>query len=132
MFSEEPDIVTSEDLDLWLKLAWQVFCFRFADEILGEYYVHENSASNSIIRHMSSKFAVLNKHFSNAGGNTLWNRIRRRKTKALIYYGAARNYQQNRQRKNALSFFRKSLSAFPLFLRAYAGIVLTIVSRPSA
>ena len=128
MFDEKPSIVTSEDLDLWINLAQKGFKFRFLNQILGEYAVHENNASSAVIKHMNSRLEILNKHFKYVLGNKYLNSIQRRKTEALIYYGAGRQYQQNHQYKNALTFFRKSLASFPFFLRAYAGIALTFLS----
>ncbi len=115
MFDENHSIVTSEDWDLWLSLAQKGFRFHFINKILGEYAFHENNASSAVIKHMNSKFEILNKHFHHVCGNKSFNRIKRRKTKALIYYGAGRNYQQNHQQKNALSMFIKSLKSFPFF-----------------
>jgi teichuronic acid biosynthesis glycosyltransferase TuaG len=128
-FSEDPDIVTSEDYDLWLKLAKEGLRFHFIEEILGEYQVHEANASKAALRHMNTALAVLEKHCASLDKITIWKRLMLRRARALLFYGAARSFQKNGQRTEAMRFFGKSLLTFPFIVRTYAGTVLTLISK---
>jgi glycosyltransferase involved in cell wall biosynthesis len=128
-FSENPDIVTSEDYDLWLKLAKKKTSFHFINEVLGEYEVHEANASKAALRHMNSALAVLEKHFASLKKVNIWDRLMLRRARALLFYGAARSFQKNGQRTEAMRFFGKSLLTFPFILRTYIGAILAFISK---
>jgi glycosyltransferase involved in cell wall biosynthesis len=121
-FNEDSEIVTSEDYDLWLKLAKADARFHFTDEVLGEYEVHEANASKTAVRHMKAGLAVLEKNFVSLDKVSVWNRLMLRRAKALLFYGAARSCQQSGERKEALHLFLKSALTFPFILRNYAGM----------
>ena len=125
-FSEDPKIITSEDYDLWLKLSKESVRFHFIDEVLGEYQVHESNASKSALRHMHSALSVIEKHVASTGKVNIWEHLKLRRRKALLFYGAARSYQQNGQKTEALRFYWKSVLTFPFILRLYAGMVLNL------
>ena len=128
-FSEDPDIVTSEDYDLWLNLAKDRVRFHFIDEILGKYQIHEANASKAALRHMNTALAVLEKHCASLDTITMWKRLMLRRARALLFYGAARSFQKNGQRTEAMRFFGKSALTFPLILRIYVGMALTFKSQ---
>ena len=127
-FSEEPKIVTSEDYDLWLKLAENGARFHFVDEILGEYQVHASNSSSSVLRHMDSALLVVGNFFASTGQADIWKQLKFRRAKSLIFYGAARSWQQNGQKSEALRFYWKSILTYPFILRAYAGTILTLLN----
>lgn len=127
-FSEDPEIVTSEDYDLWLKLSRSGARFHFIDEILGEYRVHESNASNSVYRHMNSALTVIEKNFASTGKNGKWEHLKLKRAKALQFYGAARSFQLNNKRAEALRCYWKCILIFPFLLKCYAGIILTLTN----
>jgi glycosyltransferase involved in cell wall biosynthesis len=125
-FSEDPKVISSEDYDLWLKLSKERVRFHFIDEILGEYHVHESSISKAVLRHMHSALSVIEKHVASTGKVNIWEHLKLRRKKALLFYGAARSYQQKGQKTEALRFYWKSVLTFPFILRTYAGIALNL------
>lgn len=128
-FSEDPKIVTSEDYDLWLKLSKEMVRFHFIDEILGEYLVHETSASKAVLRHMNAGLTVVEKYFGATGKINMWDHLCLRRTKALLFSDAARSYHLNGQKMEALHFYWKSVSTFPFILKTYARIVLAFKGK---
>ena len=125
-FSEDPKIITAEDYDLWLKLSKKRIRFHFIDEVLGEYLVHETNASKSALKHMQSTLSVIEKYSASTGKANIWKHLKLRRARALLLYGAARSYQQNGQKTEALRFYRKSVLTYPFILRTYAGMVLNL------
>lgn len=62
LFSEDPDLVTVEDYDLWLNLARLGARFLFIPEIKGEYVIHANNSSAQLQRHHNNLINLLKKH----------------------------------------------------------------------
>ena len=125
-FCEDPSIVSAEDYDLWLRLSKEKMRFHFINDILGEYLYHENSASRKVLSHMKAGLAVFDKHFASIGKVTMLERFRMKHGKALFFYGAARSFQHNGSKTEAIYYFMKSVQIFPFMLRAYAGIILSL------
>ena len=83
-FDISPELISTEDYDLWIRLAAKSNKFAFIDEPLGEYHRHDKNVSANIEKHLASELALLAKHFS---ANTRFeNMIARRRRKALAYY----------------------------------------------
>ena len=127
-FSEDPKIITAEDYDLWLKLSKEGIHFHFIDEPLGEYFQHKANASKSALRHMNAGLTAVEKHTTSTGKANIWKHLKLRRRKALLFYGAARNYQQNGQKIEALRFYWKSILTFPFILMIYAGIISKLLN----
>ncbi|MDI7187862.1 glycosyltransferase [Leptospira santarosai] len=53
LFSENPEFVTVEDYDFWLRLAKAKAKFLFIPEVLGEYTIHGSNQSASLERHLN-------------------------------------------------------------------------------
>jgi glycosyltransferase involved in cell wall biosynthesis len=62
-FSENPELATVEDYDLWMKLAQEKVVFTFHPGILGKYYIHKESASRSLMKQTRAEITLLRKHF---------------------------------------------------------------------
>ncbi len=120
-FNEDDKTITAEDYDLWLKLAQAGVKFKFVDEVFGKYRLHSSSASKSFIRQMEATFAVVNKYFPKQSEATLWERIKIRRRRALIYYDFARALQKERNFSGSLALFRKSFVTYPLVIKLYLG-----------
>ena len=127
-FSEDSEIVTAEDYDLWLKLSKEKIRAHFIDEVLGEYLVHEGSASKAISRHMDARLRVVQRHFDAINKVNILQHLKLRRTKAGILYSAARSFQENEQKMEAWSFYWKSVLTYPFILKVYAGIALTLLN----
>lgn len=61
-FNESPDYITVEDYDLWLQLARCGARFKFLNEVLGEYVIHQSNSSASVIRQTRNGEILLRDH----------------------------------------------------------------------
>ena len=124
-FDVAPELISTEDYDLWIRLAAKSDKFAFISEPLGEYHRHDNNVSANIEKHLAAELALLAKHFST---NTRFeNMIARRRRKALAYYGAGRSLHRTRKHFLALQKFSRSLVIWPLSLRLYVAVMLSVM-----
>ena len=124
-FDVAPELISTEDYDLWIRLAAKTDKFAFISEPLGEYHRHDNNVSANIEKHLAAELALLAKHFS---ANTRFeNMIARRRRKALAYYGAGRSLHRTRKHFLALQKYSRSLVIWPLSLRLYAAVMLSLM-----
>ncbi len=121
-FSVQPDYVTAEDYELWLKLAWNGARIGFIKEVLGEYLIHEGNESRAALRNMQAVMAVFKHHRSALKGRVSAGRFRRRE--AVIIYGGARILQNSGQHQQAWLYFLKAVMHYPWVLRFYPAILL--------
>ncbi len=129
-FDENPDIVTAEDYDLWLRLSKGNYRFQFMGDILGEYNCHGSSFSRQVYSHMRAGLTVINKYSrAPVAGAAPFYIFKIKRAKALFLYGIARNFQREGKRLMALRFFLKALAIYPFLLRPYAAILLTALPR---
>ncbi len=126
-FAERPEFVTAEDYDLWLRLAAVAARARFVDAALSQYTLHEGQASASIDRHLKANLAVLDDHFGRLAPRRLFDRLRYRRAKSMIEYGAARSLQKGGQTRKAIHKFAVAIKMYPLQLRFFAGLVMMAV-----
>ncbi|WP_078125327.1 glycosyltransferase [Leptospira alexanderi] len=93
LFSENPEFVTVEDYDLWLRLAKEKARFLFIPEVLGEYTIHGFNQSASLERHLSHLENLIQHHvfhlqdFEKDKGR-LWKKLQTKLAfdKALVYF----------------------------------------------
>ena len=124
-FDTSPELISTEDYDLWIRLAAKSNRFAFIDEPLGEYHRHDNNVSANIEKHLAAELALLAKHFSvNA---QLENSLARRRRKALAYYGAGRSLHRTNKHFLALKKYSRSMIIWPISLRLYAAVLLSLV-----
>ena len=125
-----PVHVGSEDYDLWLRLAKAGARFEFVDEMLGEYLVHGSNATKAARCLIDSQFAVLDRHFRNGSRVSAWERLRRRRRRALVYYAVARSLQDDGKRIEALRLFWQCALTYPLIIWLYAAVLLNAFGWP--
>ena len=124
-FDVAPELISTEDYDLWIRLAAKSDKFAFISEPLGEYHRHDNNVSANIEKHLTAELALLEKHFS---ANTRFeNMIARRRRRALAYYGAGRSLHRTRKHFLALQKYFRSLVIWPISLRLYAAVMLSLM-----
>jgi len=124
-FDVSPELISTEDYDLWIRLGAKSDKFAFISEPLGEYHRHDNNVSANIEKHLAAELALLAKHFS---ANTRFeNLIARRRRKALAYYGAGRSLHRTRKHFLALQKYFHSLVIWPISLRLYAAVMLSLM-----
>jgi glycosyltransferase involved in cell wall biosynthesis len=124
-FDTSPELISTEDYDLWIRLAAKSNKFAFIDEPLGEYHRHDNNVSANIEKHLAAELALLTKHF--AVDSRLQNALARRRRKALAYYGAGRSLHRTSKYFLALKKYARSLMIWPISLRLYAAVVLSLM-----
>ena len=124
-FDVSPELISTEDYDLWIRLAAKSNKFAFIDEPLGEYHRHDNNVSANIEKHLAAELALLTKHF--AVDSRLQNALARRRRKALAYYGAGRSLHRTSKYFLALQKYARSLMIWPISLRLYAAVVLSLM-----
>lgn len=124
-FDVSPELISTEDYDLWIRLAAKSNKFAFIDEPLGEYHRHDNNVSANIEKHLAAELALLTKHF--AADSRLQNALARRRRKALAYYGAGRSLHRTSKYFLALKKYARSLMIWPISLRLYAAVVLSLM-----
>ena len=124
-FDVSPELISTEDYDLWIRLSEKSNKFAFIDEPLGEYHRHDNNVSANIEKHLAAELALLAKHFS---ANTKFeNVIAQRRRKAVAYYGAGRSLHRTHKYFHALKKYARSMIIWPISLRLYAAVLLSLV-----
>ena len=126
-FSVQPEFVTAEDYELWLKLARDGARIGFVDEVLGEYLIHGGNQSRAALRNMQAVMAVFEHHRSALEGGTSAGRLRRRE--ALILYSGARGLQNSGQHRQAWPHFFKAVLRYPWVPRFYAAMLFNVFGR---
>ncbi|WP_319245422.1 glycosyltransferase [uncultured Propionivibrio sp.] len=126
-FSVQPEFVTAEDYELWLKLARDGAKIGFVDEILGEYLIHEGNQSRAALRNMQAVMAVFENHRTALEGRTSARRMHRRE--AVILYSGARGLQDSGQHRQAWPLFFKAVMRYPWVPRFYVAMLLNALGR---
>jgi glycosyltransferase involved in cell wall biosynthesis len=126
-FRDNPDFVTTEDYDLWLRIAKRGHRIEFIEETLGSFRRHTSSASSSTLRHLHAELAVLDDHFVDAPEAL---RLKARQRRAFAYYAAARGFTKNADLANGLRMFGTSLRLNPFLLRAWVGLIVHLMFVP--
>ena len=122
-FDENPEIITTEDYDLWLRLAAKNPRTSFIPEVLGEFHRLADSASSSVLRNLAAELTVLKTHFSTQPP-TIKNRLHMRHRYAIAHYGAAR--QLTNQPTQAIQLFARAFMLSPFFIKIYLGTAITL------
>jgi glycosyltransferase involved in cell wall biosynthesis len=128
-FDEDPNVITAEDYDLWLRLARNGARIGFVHEILGEYLIHGGNQSKAVLRNMEAVMCVVRKHLADLEVDTLAKRLSARRREAIVYYSGARGLQDNGQHGEAWPYFWRALSAWPFPVKFYAAMVLNALHR---
>ena len=120
---------TAEDYDLWLRLAFAGARFAFLDDFLTDYRLHDTNASSSITIHMDATLQIVDHHYRSLERPSFLDALRRRRRRAFVYYGAARNSLRAGNSAEAEGFSWASLKAYPFLPRAYANLALALMNR---
>lgn len=126
-FSEDPEIVTSEDYHLWIKLAQAGIKVHCIQQILGRYRIHSGNQSGAIVHHLNSVLCVVNHFFPNVESRNLGMRIRVRRRYCTAYYGAGRTLQRNGEFALSWPYFFRAVAYSPCFMKNYVAIMFGLV-----
>ena len=124
LFSEEQNLVTAEDYDLWLKLSKNRMKILFISDILGEFRIHPDGNSQSVMRNTSSIMNVIEKHYSELKEKTVLDKFRFKRAKSLVLYGGGRGLQKQNHRYDAFKLFLQSILMYPFILRVYMAVFI--------
>lgn len=125
-FSEERDLITAEDRDLWLRLAEAGSKIHFIDDVLANYRVHDAGASRRIDVHLQASLNVINRHAKRITPHAVFDNLRVQHQRALVTYSAGRAYHAAGDRWKGIKILLKSLMMFPLEPRIYAALVIAV------
>ncbi len=129
-FLEEPEIVTAEDYDFWLRLARAGARIGFVNEFLGEYTIHSGNQTRGVLRHMDAVLAVLERHLSYASENgTAFPGWLARKRRAIAYYSGARGLQDEGCHREAWKYFAQSVVTWPFYAKIYAAMLFNVLGK---
>ena len=117
-FTEDPQLVTCEDYDLWLRLMAAKVRVRFINADLSIYRLHETNASAAILLHMQAGLNTVERHYQSLEVRRIFDGIRYRLRRSMVIYGAARQFSKAHDHPEARRYFRNSLLVFPLNPRA--------------
>ena len=126
-FSDNPEYVTVEDYDLWLRLARENYKFENIRLALGEYRIHSNSAIRQQDQYDHAIAEVLVSHFE-AKDWKLWSFYAARRRLALAVAESGRASFESGNPGDAWKKFREAISISPFSWRVW---VLLLLSLPS-
>tara|TARA_Y100000589_G_scaffold332324_1_gene391752 strand:+ start:10930 stop:11739 length:810 start_codon:yes stop_codon:yes gene_type:complete len=63
-FNQSPFMTGNEDYDLWMRISKEAkYKFKFLNEPLGYYNIHNNNTSKNLLKQLRSEIFVINTHF---------------------------------------------------------------------
>jgi glycosyltransferase involved in cell wall biosynthesis len=125
-FCENPEYISAEDYDLWMRLALNGASFKYVDQILGGYRIHALNTVKQEVVHERAVSSVLVDHYNSNRSGTLKS-IRLRRRLALVY--AESGYRKSADGKllqSAIKFL-KSMFCFPLSARSVFLFFLSVI-----
>ena len=124
-FRDHHAFITTEDYDLWLRIARAGFKLEFIDDVLGSFRRHQASASSAPMRHLHAELAIIEDHFQ---ANSPRLDPSRRSRTALAYYAAGRACTRGGFTREGFELFLKSLKLNPRRLRAWVGLIVHLAA----
>jgi len=116
-FSEDAEIVSAEDYDLWLNLAKIGARFIFLPEILGEYRRHEGGISQgqseSVLRNIRATLAVVERHLALLPMSKWGRKIRYGTAKAKAYFSGGLQLHEQGSHLDAIRLYARYLPILP-------------------
>jgi glycosyltransferase involved in cell wall biosynthesis len=124
-FSTNPDFVTAEDFDLWLRLVNANRQICFLNEPLGFFRMHERNSSNNLETNHAACLSVIKENTTMIPDNPQ-SHNGMRKLFSFQYYGYGRSLQKHGLIQKSFRAFLTSLRWYPLNFRSAVGIALEI------
>jgi glycosyltransferase involved in cell wall biosynthesis len=103
LFSEDPQIVTAEDYDLWLRLSGEAVTWGCLPALLGEYTVHGRNASRNVKKQQRAEEQVVLAHFAKLPAPSFYQRVRLKKRRMMIAFRAGKRVLDAGSPNDALS-----------------------------
>lgn len=125
-FSEDPDVHSIEDYDLWLRLS-RLTRFHFLREILGEYRLNPGSLSSDPEYNLRHCLNVIDRHaeeYFRERKPTLLDRYRIRRRRGLAFRSACMAAQRRGEYSRAVSYITIGLRFGPVDFKNWAALGL--------
>lgn len=87
-FSEDPDMITAEDYELWLRMSKNNLHWDCITEVLGEYMVHSKNASRDVEKQMRAEENIVVKYFKKIDSPSLTEHFNYRKRMMMLNFRA--------------------------------------------
>ncbi|MBF0343298.1 MAG: glycosyltransferase [Nitrospirae bacterium] len=122
LFSEDFNVVTAEDYDLWLKLS-KISQIFYLHEILGCWRVHALSNSNNIDRHINNVLNVLHSHLSKwPNKNLRYKHLQRKRIGHAVRVGG-RLLMKDGYFGIAIPYLLKAIYIYPLSPKSWISLL---------
>jgi glycosyltransferase involved in cell wall biosynthesis len=131
-FCEDPDLVTAEDYELWLRLTRPGIRSYPIRSVLSEYRVHPGNHSGAVQNQVTATTRVLERFLPAADRVSVRGKLRIRRRYANLRYYAARNLQHARKYHQAWPFLFRAIVLWPALVKAYAALALNLVGSARA
>ena len=119
-FSENNNIITAEDYDLWIKLAKRNIRVGFLNRVLGVYQIHKESESSNIIKNTNAIQYVIKQHLKH-------NDYILKRSLSNCWSNAGKTFYKSNKKYYALKAYIKSLQHSVVNIRVYFYILLLLV-----
>ena len=119
-FSENNNIITAEDYDLWIKLEKRNIKVGFLNRVLGVYQIHNESESSNIIKNTHAIQYVIKKHLKH-------NDYILKKSLSNCWSNAGKTFYKNNKKYYSLKAYIKSLQYSVVNIKVYFYILLLLV-----
>lgn len=125
-FSEDPEVHSIEDYDLWLRLS-RLTRFHFLPEILGEYRLYPSSLSSDPEYNLRHCLHVIDRHaaeYFRERRPTALDRYRLRRRRAVAFRAAGMTAQRRNEYLRALGYVSEGLRLCPADIKNWAALGL--------
>jgi len=110
-FSQDPEIVTAEDYELWLRLSKNGIRWGFIPEVLGEYRIHGKNASGNIRKQMQAEETVVKKYFDEENSfSSSGDLLKRKKRRMMIALRAGKRSLDSGFFRDAVSYALRGIA----------------------
>lgn len=112
------NIMRSEDWDLWLRLSFKQYRFKYIATILGNYYIHNNNLHKNLELVSDSYLSILSNHFQKLN-KTPFDYILYSKKKSNFFYSLGVYFYNKKSFFQAQKFMLFSVLFFPINPKAF-------------
>jgi glycosyltransferase involved in cell wall biosynthesis len=129
LFDESPEFITTEDYELWLRLA-KICRIHYLRECLGTYNIHQHASTQKLEFHYLNTINVVEHHYRLLPQKTSWTRWRFQMRKAAIWRRLGRELLRGGQYQQGWKYLLASLAANPVFWKTWVDLAtLGLLSR---
>jgi len=127
-FRDNKAFVTTEDYDLWLRIAKAGYAIGFCDEVLGSFRRHSSSASSATLNHLRAEISVIDDHLQSSQASGKWRRSQR---VSIAYYSAGRSFTRSGSIWKGVRMFAAAIGLNPISWRPWVGFAVHLIIAPT-